>query len=95
MKDFSQIEGFEWDEGNIYKNWGKHKVTHFECEEIFFNQPLVVMPDIKHSEKEIRYYALGRTNQERFLFVVFTVRKKRIRVISARNMNKKERKWYQ
>ncbi|MBU0501939.1 MAG: BrnT family toxin [Candidatus Margulisbacteria bacterium] len=65
-----------------------------ECEEIFFNEPLVV-PDDKHSKMEQRFYALGRTNQDRLLFVVYTIRSNKIRVISARDMNKRERGCYQ
>ena len=87
-------ESFEWDEANITKNWEKHKVSHFECEEIFFNEPLVVAPDEIHSKHETRHYALGKTNQERLLFVVFTMRGKKIRVVSARDTNKKERRYY-
>ncbi|MEC4686619.1 MAG: BrnT family toxin [Nitrospirota bacterium] len=87
--------GFEWDEHNAEKNRQKHHVTPSECEEIFFNRPLVVTDDIKHSEKENRFYALGHTDTGRLLFVVFTVRRSNIRVISARDMNRKERKVYQ
>ena len=87
-------EGFLWDEGNSEKNWIKHKVSKLECEEIFFNLPLVVSDDAKHSDYETRYYALGKTKFERHLFVVFTIRTNLIRVISARDMNKKERKIY-
>ncbi len=90
----SQIEGFEWDKGNINKNWEKHRVSHTECEEVFFNEPLVVGIDEKHSEEEHRLYLLGRTDKGRLLFIVFTTRKEKIRVISARDMNKKERKAY-
>jgi hypothetical protein len=90
----SQCTGFEWDEYNSDKNWIKHRVSSSECEQIFFNQPLVVTEDIKHSKKEKRYYALGHTNVCRLLFVVFTVRGYQIRVISSRDMNKKERKVY-
>lgn len=86
--------GFDWDEGNLKKNWIKHKVSPFECEQIFFNQPLVLTNDAKHSQLELRYYALGRTDADRYLFVVFTVRKKLIRIISARDMNRKEKKAY-
>jgi uncharacterized DUF497 family protein len=87
--------GFEWDEHNAEKNWQKHRVTPSECEEIFFNRPLVVADDVRHSEKENRFYALGHTDAGRMLFVVFTVRQSLIRVISARDMNRKERKVYQ
>lgn len=90
-----ECEGFEWDTGNEIKNWLKHQVIQAECEEVFFNEPLIVSEDIKHSQKEIRYFALGRTNSDRELFLVFAVRKKLIRVISARDMSRKERKIYE
>ena len=91
----SKCTGFEWDEHNAEKNWQKHQVTPSECEEFFFNRPLVVADDEKHSEKENRFYALGHTDAGRMLFVVFTVRRNLIRMISARDMNRKERKVYQ
>ena len=90
----SKIIDFEWDEGNKTKNWFKHKVLWQECEDIFFNEPFLVNSDVKHSEKEERYQALGHTNIGRLLFISFTIRKGRIRVISAREMNRKERKVY-
>ena len=90
-----KIEGFEWDEGNKKKNWERHQVTVRECEEAFFNKPLVVLKDEKHSQKEIRYIALGQTNQIRRLYIVFTIRKSLIRVVSARNQSKKERNLYE
>lgn len=84
--------GFEWDEGNVEKNWDKHKVSTIECEQIFFNRPLLLYDDTKHSAKENRMYVLGKTDAGRLLFIAFTVRdKKLIRVISARNMSQKER----
>ncbi len=78
--------GFQWDHGNETKNWDKHCVSKGECEQIFFNKPLIVKSDKKHSIFESRYYALGSTNRNRLLFVVFTVRQEKIRVISARDM---------
>ena len=95
MDILSKCAGFEWDEANIKKNWLKHKVNSQECEQIFFNQPLIVADDIKHSQKENRYYALGQTDTNRLLFIVFTTRKNLIRVISARDMNRKERRFYE
>ena len=86
--------GFEWDEGNFEKNWEKHKVSGRECEQIFFNQPLVVAVDEKHSLDEFRYYALGQTDKGRKLFIVFTIRGHLIRVISARAMSRSERRLY-
>lgn len=94
VESLLKCTGFDWDEGNFEKNWLKHQVTPIECEEIFFNHPLIIADDEKHSGNEKRYFALGRTDQDRHLFVVFTIRRDRIRIISARNMNKKERKIY-
>ena len=90
-----ECEGFDWDKGNIEKTWLKHKVSPVECEQIFFNEPLLVVEDPKHSQRERRYYALGHTDNGRLLFVAFTIRKNLIRVISARDMSRKERKKYE
>jgi uncharacterized DUF497 family protein len=87
-------EGFQWDEGNSDKNWYLHQVTDSECEQLFFNLPLTLVPDTKHSQQEQRYYALGRTDTDRWLFIVFTIREKLIRVISAREMNQGEARKY-
>jgi len=86
--------GFEWNRGNLLKNWEKHRVSAPECEQVFFNKPLITGSDEKHSQKEVRFYTLGQTDAGRPLFVVFTVRENLIRVISARDINKKERKVY-
>jgi uncharacterized protein len=86
--------GFDWDEGNAEKNWIKHQVSQAECEELFFNQPLVIAPDVKHSAVETRFYLLGRTDEGRRLFAVFTLRGNLIRVISARDMTSREKKEY-
>ena len=94
MEILSGLTGFDWDKGNRNKNWIKHKVSDVESEEVFFNLPLVVFPDKTHSKAEDRYYLLGKTDDGRFLFVVFTTRGDNIRVISARDMKKKERRCY-
>ena len=94
MKLLPQFEGFEWDDGNRQKNWRRHKVAWWECEEVFFNQPLYVFVDQTHSGKEERYYLLGRTHNQRLLFIVFTSRGPSIRIISAREMSRRERKVY-
>lgn len=86
----SSLEGFEWDENNITKNWIKHKVSPLECEEIFFNDPLVITKDKKHSQTETRYFVSGRTDKDRWLSLAFTIRGNKIRVIMARNMTRKE-----
>lgn len=95
MKIIRDCESFEWDEGNSDKNWFQHGVLKSECEEVFFNRPLIVTFDLKHSQTEKRYYVLGRTDAGRPLFVAFTMRKKAIRVVSARDMNEKEWRRYQ
>ena len=89
-----ECTGFQWDKGNSGKNWISHQVTDAECEQIFFNKPLIVADDSKHSQTEQRWYALGRTDLSRLLFVVFTIRNNLIRIISARDMNRKERRIY-
>ena len=95
MENISQARGFDWDESNVIKIWEKHSVSQTECEQIFFNEPLVVADDVKHSDVEQRYYVLGATDQGRTLFLVFTMRGDLIRVITAREMNRKERRLYQ
>jgi len=87
--------GFQWDEGNAEKNWLRHKVSRVECEEVFFNEPLLVAEDVEHSGVEPRFYALGQTDEGRLLFVVCTVRDELIRVISARDMSRREKKEYE
>ncbi len=88
-------KGFEWNGGNENKNWIKHGVSISECEQIFFNLPFVVNIDYKHSGIEDRFYALGHTDLGRELFIVFTTRNSKVRVISARDMSKKEKKLYE
>lgn len=89
------MEGFDWDEANKTKNWIKHKVSAKECEEIFFNEPLITFRDNIHSWKEKRYKALGITIKGRRLHITFTIRDNKIRVISARDQSRKERKLYE
>lgn len=96
--DLSKLEGFEWDKGNL-EHIKKHKVLYTECEEIFSNKPFIVNRDEAHSQAEERFRVFGQTNKSRLLTVIFTIREneqssssKKIRVISARNQNKKERK---
>lgn len=98
MIDWTQIIGFDWDEGNARKSIDKHEVSQSESEQIFFNQPLLVLPDDQHSQKEMRFHALGQTDEKRKLHITFTLRTrtagKLIRVISARDMHRKERAKY-
>ena len=95
IRDVGDWDGFDWDEGNLLKNWERHRVSASECEQVFFNRPLVAGLDEKHSSREGRYYPLGVTDAARHLFVVFTVRGTRIRVISARDMSRRERKLFE
>jgi len=96
MIDLLRITGFDWNEGNARKN-DKHGVTQAEAEEIFFNQPLWLLDDLRHREQEARFHALGTTLDRRLLHVTFTLRGggTLIRVISARDMHRKERSVYE
>ncbi|MFZ5930354.1 MAG: BrnT family toxin [Pseudomonadota bacterium] len=96
MIDLVRIEGFDWDDGNSRKNAGKHGVSQAEAEQIFFNDPLLLIEDEKHSLIEPRFHALGRTDDHRLLHATFTLRGdgQLIRVISARGMHRKERTRY-
>jgi len=94
MLPYKEAEGFEWDSGNLLKVWDTHKVLPSECEEVFANNPFGGRPDVKHSADEKRHILYGKTNQGRLLTVVYTIRNGRIRVISPRPMNQKERKEY-
>lgn len=93
MTSVGQWTGFEWDAGNRGKNV-KHRVSDDECEEVFFSLPVVLGVDTTHSKHEDRSYVLGQTNASRRLFVAFTIRGTRIRVISARDMTRNERRAY-
>jgi uncharacterized protein len=96
MKLLDQIIGFQWDEGNARKSQEKHGVSQAEAEQVFLNQPLIVVEDVKHSAGEQRFNALGQTHSGRRLHLSFTLREDSslVRVISARDMNKKERAIY-
>ena len=83
-------KGFDWDDANVEKNWSSHRVTFWEAEEVFFNEPLLLRPDEVHSKLEHRFMALGATDAGRLLFISFTVRRHLIRVISARDMTRRE-----
>jgi uncharacterized DUF497 family protein len=96
MIDLTKIADFDWDEGNARKN-EKHGVSTAESEQVFFNEPLLLLADMKHSEGEQRFHALGKTDEGRTLHITFTLRNsgQRIRVISARDMHRKERTIYE
>ena len=95
VKALSHLRGFQWDSANSDKNWIRHKVSRTECEEVFTNSPLLISEDSKHSHSEPRNKALGKTNAERKLFIAFTERQELLRVISARDMSKREREIYE
>ena len=97
MIDWTQIVGFDWDEGNIRKSAAKHSVIQTEAEQMFFNEPLLILEDDKHSVREPRFHGLGRTDNGRRLHISFTLRQELtlIRVISARDMHKKKRTQYE
>lgn len=97
MIDWTKITGFDWDNGNARKSVEKHDVGQFEAEQVFFNQPLLILEDPKHSQRESRFHALGHTDDARLLHITFTLRAKGklIRVISARDMHRKEKAAYE
>jgi uncharacterized protein len=97
MIDLDRITGFDWDDGNSRKSADKHDVSQAEAEGVFFNDPLIVVEDSKHSETEPRFNALGKTAQDRLLHITFALRQDGtlIRVISARDMHRKEKKAYE
>ncbi len=97
MLDLGQIVGFDWDDGNSRKSAEKHTVSQAEAEQVFADPRLLMSEDFKHSQNEARYQVLGRTLDGRLLHVTFTLRQNqtRIRVISARSMNRKERGYYE
>ncbi len=97
MIDWARIVGFEWDEGNARKSIDKHAVRQVEAEQVFFNEPLLISDDVKHGVSESRFHALGVTSLDRRLHVTFTLRGggRLIRVISARDMHRKERARYE
>jgi uncharacterized DUF497 family protein len=96
MIDLTKITDFEWDQGNARKN-EKHGASMAEAEQVFFNTPLLVLEDMRHSRRELRFHALGKTNKVRLLHMTFTLRHadEKIRVISARDMHRKERAIYE
>ncbi len=93
MIDWAQVVGFDWDEGNSRKNVDKHDVGQSEVEQVFFNQPILILADLRHSQEEVRYHALGLSDDACLLHITFTLRngRKLIRIISARDMHRKER----
>jgi uncharacterized protein len=97
MIDWQRIIGFEWDEGNARKSVDKHSVGQAEAEQIFLNEPLLIADDLRHSKGETRLHALGLTDEGRLLHITFTLRQSEthIRIISARDMSRKERKHYE
>ncbi len=97
MFEFARIIGFDWDDGNRRKSEDKHGVGQGETEQVFFNEPLLVSDDTGHSSDESRFHALGKSNASRCLHLTFTLRaaSTKIRVISARDMNRKERERYE
>lgn len=94
MLDLNRYIGFEWDKSNIDKSYQKHGITSKEAEEVFLDKDLQLAVDVIHSKIEKRHTILGKTIAERILFVVFTIRKNKVRIISARKASFKERGKY-
>lgn len=92
--DFGKLEGFEWDDGNL-EHIKKHNFHYKECEEVFLQVPFLISEDRNHSQTEVRYKILGKTGKDRKSVIIITLRNKKIRIISARDQSKKERKIYE
>lgn len=95
MLNLNKIKEFEWDSGNLDKSYKKHGITPKEAEESFLDEHLLLLNDSKHSKSEKRFIALGRTTEDKLLFAAFTIRNNKIRIISVRLANKKERREYE
>ena len=95
MQILPDILEFFWDKGNIDKNLRKHNVSNKEAEEALKNDRAFIFRDEKHSQAEERFGLFGTTDQGKLLSIVFTVRKKKVRIITARNMSRKERRVYE
>lgn len=91
---FPDLTGFQWDAGNSEKNWLAHEVSQAEVEQAFYNRPVLMSPDSGHSQVEVRYYVLGRSNAGRALAIVFTLRATLVRPTIARDMSRRERRRY-
>lgn len=94
MIDLNKISGFEWDKWNIDKSYAKHGISPNESEEIFLDEDIKIEKDLKHQQQEKRFIAIGKTTENKILFVIFTIRNDKIRIISVRIANKKEREVY-
>ena len=92
---FEGLTVFQWDDGNAPKVWERHRVLPAECEQVFLNRPVLIASDVRHSKHEARYHALGLSDAERPLALVFTIRGALVRVIAARDMSRRERRVYE
>ena len=95
MLQLAELSGFDWDSGNDNKNLLKHGVSQIEAEQVFFNQPLLVVIDPKHSQREQRFHLYGKNDDGELRHITFTMRGTKARVISARPMHRKEKKFYE
>ncbi len=91
----SRVIRFEWDKWNLDKIYLKHGITPKEAEDVFVSEDSYFFSDVEHSQKEERFIVLGKTLEKKNLFVVFTMRRQKVRIISARRMHNKEVKKYE
>ena len=94
MVKLNKYKEFEWDRGNLDKSSQKHGISPHEAEEAFLDEKAIVLRDVEHSQEEVRYILIGKTSEKKILFIVFTLRARRIRIISARTANSKEKSEY-
>lgn len=92
MIELNDIEGFEWDEGNREKSFRKHGVNRQEAEEVFNSHPFIIVRTAYLNEQRFQMFGESKS---RLITIIFTIRNKKIRIISARDMSKKERNFYE
>ena len=95
MLDLQKPFEFDWDQGNVIKNLIKHEVECREAEEAFLDDNILVNEDVIHSSREKRYHLVGKNYSGLILHISFTQRQNKIRIISARRADKKERNLYE
>ena len=95
MRVYEKTVAFDWDKGNTHKNRLKHGITPEESESVFLDSDALVIPDIRHSKTEKRFILVGTSEKDRYIFIVFTIRNEKIRIISSRRMHRKEKETYE
>ncbi len=86
---------FEWAPAKAAANLRKHKVSFDETVTVFADFLSITAPDPDHSDEELRYITVGRSNRERLIMVAHADRRGTIRIVSARKLTRSERSTYE